>query len=89
MKFRALSTVVHIPTCRTALIPPAGHQQGRDQGYPPSGQGRDRSGGEQHTIAMFNMYVNCRTTSRDHMSRFVEILNVLAARFRWIPSRIS
>lgn len=37
---------------------------------------RDRSGGEQHTVAMFNMYVylphNFKGT---HMSRFVEILN--------------
>lgn len=37
---------------------------------------KDRSGGEQHTIAMFNMYVylphNFKGT---HMSRFVEILN--------------
>ena len=37
---------------------------------------KDRSGGEQHTIATFNMYVylphNFKGT---HMSRFVEILN--------------
>lgn len=38
---------------------------------------RDRNGGEQHTIAMFNMYVNLPHNFKGtHMSRFVEILNV-------------
>ncbi|MCP5159348.1 MAG: GTP cyclohydrolase I FolE2 [Gammaproteobacteria bacterium] len=38
---------------------------------------RDRSGGEQHTIAIFNMYVNLPHNFKGtHMSRFVEILNV-------------
>jgi GTP cyclohydrolase I len=37
---------------------------------------RDRSGGEQHTIATFNMYVNLPHNFKGtHMSRFVEILN--------------
>jgi GTP cyclohydrolase IB len=37
---------------------------------------RDRSGGEQHTIAMFNMYVNLPHNFKGtHMSRFVEILH--------------
>jgi GTP cyclohydrolase I len=37
---------------------------------------RDRSGGEQHTVAMFNMYVNLPHNFKGtHMSRFVEILN--------------
>lgn len=37
---------------------------------------RDRSGGEQHTIASFNMYVNLPHNFKGtHMSRFVEILN--------------
>ncbi len=37
---------------------------------------RDRSGGEQHTIANFNMYVNLPHDFKGtHMSRFVEILN--------------
>ena len=37
---------------------------------------RDRSGGEQHTIARFNMYVNLPHDFKGtHMSRFVEILN--------------
>jgi GTP cyclohydrolase I len=37
---------------------------------------RDRSGGEQHTIAIFNMYVNLPHNFKGtHMSRFVEILN--------------
>ena len=36
----------------------------------------DRSGGEQHTIASFNMYVNLPHDFKGtHMSRFVEILN--------------
>ena len=38
---------------------------------------RDRSGGEQHTIAVFNMYVNLPHNFKGtHMSRFVEILNL-------------
>lgn len=37
---------------------------------------RDRSGGVQHTIAMFNMYVHLPHNFKGtHMSRFVEILN--------------
>jgi len=37
---------------------------------------RDRSGGEQHTIANFNMYVNLPHNFKGtHMSRFVELLN--------------
>lgn len=37
---------------------------------------RDRSGGEQHTVAKFNMYVNLPHDFKGtHMSRFVEILN--------------
>lgn len=37
---------------------------------------RDRSQGEQHTVAMFNMYVNLPHDFKGtHMSRFVEILN--------------
>jgi GTP cyclohydrolase I len=37
---------------------------------------RDRSGGDQHTIACFNMYVNLPHNFKGtHMSRFVEILN--------------
>jgi GTP cyclohydrolase IB len=36
----------------------------------------DRSGGEQHTIANFNMYVNLPHNFKGtHMSRFIEILN--------------
>lgn len=38
---------------------------------------RDRSGGDQHTIANFNMYVNLPHNFKGtHMSRFVEILNL-------------
>ncbi len=37
----------------------------------------DRNGGEQHTIAMFNMYVDLPHNFKGtHMSRFVEILNL-------------
>jgi GTP cyclohydrolase IB len=37
---------------------------------------QDRSGGEQHTVAKFNMYVNLPHNFKGtHMSRFVEILN--------------
>ena len=37
---------------------------------------KDRSVGEQHTIANFNMYVNLPHNFKGtHMSRFVEILN--------------
>jgi len=37
---------------------------------------RDRSGGEQHTVACFNMYVNLPHNFKGtHMSRFVQILN--------------
>jgi GTP cyclohydrolase I len=37
---------------------------------------KDRSGGEQHTIAMFNMYADLPARFKGtHMSRFVEILN--------------
>ncbi|HFD88244.1 MAG TPA: GTP cyclohydrolase I FolE2, partial [Gammaproteobacteria bacterium] len=36
----------------------------------------ERSGGEQHTVAEFNMYVNLPHNFKGtHMSRFVEILN--------------
>ena len=38
---------------------------------------RDRSGGDQHTVANFNMYVNLPHNFKGtHMSRFVEILNL-------------
>ncbi len=37
---------------------------------------KERSGGEQHTVACFNMYVNLPHNFKGtHMSRFVEILN--------------
>jgi GTP cyclohydrolase I len=37
---------------------------------------RDKSGGVQHTIATFNMYVGLPHNFKGtHMSRFVEILN--------------
>lgn len=37
---------------------------------------RERSGGEQHTVAIFNMYVNLPHDFKGtHMSRFLEIIN--------------
>lgn len=48
----------------------------------------DKSGGVQHTIATFNMYVflphNFKGT---HMSRFIEISTRASARFRWKTSK--
>lgn len=38
---------------------------------------KDKSGGEQHTVAIFNMYVHLPHQFKGtHMSRFVEILNI-------------
>ncbi|HEY3328200.1 MAG TPA: GTP cyclohydrolase, FolE2/MptA family, partial [Novimethylophilus sp.] len=38
---------------------------------------KDKSGGVQHTVAMFNMYVHLPHNFKGtHMSRFVEILNM-------------
>jgi len=38
---------------------------------------KDKTGGEQHTVAMFNMYVHLPQQFKGtHMSRFVEILNM-------------
>lgn len=38
---------------------------------------KDKAGGEQHTVAMFNMYVHLPQQFKGtHMSRFVEILNM-------------
>ncbi len=38
---------------------------------------KDKSGGEQHTVAVFNMYVHLPQHFKGtHMSRFVEILNM-------------
>ena len=48
------------------------------QGYPASGKRvKDRSDGEQHTIATFNMYVNLPTISRAPIrpGSFQEVLN--------------
>ena len=74
----ALSTVVHIPDVqnsadtRRLAINKVGI---KDIRHPV--KVRDRSGGEQHTIATFNMYVNLPHNFKGtHMSRFVEILNV-------------
>ena len=54
---------------------------------------RDRSEGEQHTIATFNMYVELPHNFKGtHMSRFVEILNqnnreIQSSPFRlWLPT---
>jgi GTP cyclohydrolase I len=78
MSSAALSTVVHIPDVqnsadtRRLAINKVGI---KDIRHPV--KVRDRSGGEQHTIAMFNMYVNLPHNFKGtHMSRFVEILNI-------------
>lgn len=78
MNSAAISTVVHIPDVqnsadtRRLAINKVGI---KDIRHPV--KVRDRSGGEQHTIAMFNMYVNLSHNFKGtHMSRFVEILNV-------------
>lgn len=78
MSSAALSTVVHIPDVqnsadtRRLAINKVGI---KDIRHPV--KVRDRSGGEQHTIATFNMYVNLPHNFKGtHMSRFVEILNV-------------
>ncbi|KAB2928156.1 MAG: GTP cyclohydrolase I FolE2 [Candidatus Contendobacter sp.] len=78
MSSAAIPTVVHIPDVqnsadtRRLAINKVGI---KDIRHPV--KVRDRSGGEQHTIAMFNMYVNLPHNFKGtHMSRFVEILNV-------------
>ena len=78
MSSAAMPTVIHIPDVqnsadtRRLAINKVGI---KDIRHPV--RVRDRSGGEQHTIAMFNMYVNLPHNFKGtHMSRFVEILNV-------------
>ncbi len=78
MSSAATSTVIHIPDVqnsadtRRLAINKVGI---KDIRHPV--RVRDRSGGEQHTIATFNMYVNLPHNFKGtHMSRFVEILNV-------------
>jgi GTP cyclohydrolase I len=78
MSSAAPSTVIHIPDVqnsadtRRLAINKVGI---KDIRHPV--RVRDRSGGEQHTIATFNMYVNLPHNFKGtHMSRFVEILNV-------------
>ena len=48
---------------------------------------KDRSAGEQHTVATFNMYVNLPHNFKGtHMSRFVEVLHHARGNFgRFIP----
>ena len=78
MSSAAMPTVIHIPDVqnsadtRRLAINKVGI---KDIRHPI--RVRDRSGGEQHTIATFNMYVNLPHNFKGtHMSRFVEILNV-------------
>jgi GTP cyclohydrolase I len=78
MSSAALSAVIHIPDVqnsadtRRLAINKVGI---KDIRHPV--KVRDRSGGEQHTIATFNMYVNLPHHFKGtHMSRFVEILNM-------------
>ena len=60
-----------------ARLAQARHRQGRHQGDPPPDPHHaSASGGVQHTIATFNMYVGLPHQFKGtHMSRFVEILN--------------
>ena len=73
-----LSTVVHIPDVQNSIDTRqlAINKVGiKDIRHPV--KVRDRSGGEQHTIALFNMYVNLPHNFKGtHMSRFIEILNI-------------
>ncbi|CDI04505.1 GTP cyclohydrolase folE2 [Candidatus Competibacter denitrificans Run_A_D11] len=78
MNSAALCSVVHIPDVqnsadtRQLAINKVGIKEIR---HPV--KVRDRNGGEQHTIATFNMYVNLPHNFKGtHMSRFVEILNI-------------
>ena len=78
MSSAAAATVVHIPDVqnstdtRRLAINKVGI---KDIRHPVRVRGRSGSG--QHTIAMFNMYVNLPHNFKGtHMSRFVEILNV-------------
>ena len=78
MNSAALCSVVHIPDVqnsadtRQLAINKVGI---KDIRHPV--KVRDRNGGEQHTIATFNMYVNLPHNFKGtHMSRFVEILNI-------------
>ncbi len=78
MNAAAMPTVIHIPDVQSSADTRrlAINKVGiKDIRHPV--RVRDRSGGDQHTIAMFNMYVNLPHNFKGtHMSRFVEILNV-------------
>jgi GTP cyclohydrolase I len=78
MSAAAMPAVVHIPDVQNSVDTRrlAINKVGiKDIRHPV--RVRDRSGGEQHTIATFNMYVNLPHNFKGtHMSRFVEILNV-------------
>ena len=78
MNSAAIPTVIHIPDVQNSVDTRrlAINKVGiKDIRHPV--KVRDRSGGEQHTIAMFNMYVSLPHNFKGtHMSRFVEILNV-------------
>ncbi len=78
MSSAAMSTVIPIPDVQNSIDTRrlAINKVGiKDIRHPV--RVRDRSGGEQHTIATFNMYVNLPHNFKGtHMSRFVEILNV-------------
>lgn len=78
MSSAAMSTVIPIPDVQNSIDTRrlAINKVGiKDIRHPV--RVRDRSGGEQHTIATFNMYVNLPHNFKGtHMSRFVEILNI-------------
>ena len=78
MSSAAMSTVIPIPDVQNSIDTRrlAINKVGiKDIRHPV--RVRDRDGGEQHTIATFNMYVNLPHNFKGtHMSRFVEILNI-------------
>lgn len=78
MNSAAMCSVVHIPDVQSSADTRqlAINKVGiKDIRHPV--KVRDRNGGEQHTIATFNMYVNLPHNFKGtHMSRFVEILNI-------------
>ncbi len=71
-KIQAIADVQNTPDTRQIAIDKVGI---KDVQHPVCV--KDRSGGEQSTIAQFNMYVNLPHNFKGtHMSRFVEILNL-------------
>jgi len=76
-----------LPTFKVPGHAPARHRPGRIKSIRHPVKVSERSGGVQHTIANFNMYVRLPHHFKGtHMSRFVEILTRMSARSRSTPS---